>query len=258
MFVKELFDFFDIHFIFFCLVVFVFSATIASFICLAVERLPHQLKWCDNPIPGLSIVHPRSFCNNCKQTISLLYVLPVLGFFFSRGRCSQCKKKIPIKYPLIEILCGIGSVLIFCYLGVGGKSFFVLFLLWILLFLTLIDLAEHWLPAVVTYPLIWLGLMFSPFEPEPIMRIYGGAVCFFIMWLSMKLTSILKKTDVFAGGDIALSCAAGAWLGLHLSITMLLISSVVFILYSIPFRLKNIHWVPMGPALSIGFMICLF
>lgn len=34
------------------------------------------------------------------------------------------------------------------------------------------------------------------------------------MYISMKLVSALRKEDVFAGGDIALATAAGAWLGI--------------------------------------------
>ncbi|CAD6176195.1 prepilin peptidase [Escherichia coli] len=77
------------------------------------------------------------------------------------------------------------------------------------------------------------------------------------MYLSMKIVSIVKKDDVVAGGDIALSCATGAWLGVDEVLIFLLISSVIFLIYSIPFRLKGMVFVPMGPALSVGFFICL-
>ncbi|MEL9320823.1 prepilin peptidase, partial [Escherichia coli] len=42
------------------------GSVVASFICLAVERLPHQLKWREAPTPYLYIWYPPSFCDFCK------------------------------------------------------------------------------------------------------------------------------------------------------------------------------------------------
>ncbi|HFX7289431.1 TPA: prepilin peptidase, partial [Escherichia coli] len=47
----------------FLLLVFIYAATITSFIWLAVERLPHQLKWVDNPVSDITIWSPGSKCN---------------------------------------------------------------------------------------------------------------------------------------------------------------------------------------------------
>lgn len=42
---------------------------------------------------------------------------------------------------------------------------------------------------------------------------------------------------------------------LHL---FLLITSLSFISYALPLRLKGMRYSPMGPALALGFMACLF
>ncbi len=90
------------------------------------------------------------------------------------------------------------------------------------------------------------------------MRILGAMLAFFVMYLSMLITGLVKKEDVFAGGDIALATAAGAWLGLEMLHLFLLITSLSFISYALPLRLKGMRYSPMGPALALGFMACLF
>ncbi|EEW4062152.1 prepilin peptidase, partial [Escherichia coli] len=48
-----------------------------SFIGLAVDRLPHQMKWRDDPIPGLSVCSPPSRCDHCHKRIKWFYLIPV-------------------------------------------------------------------------------------------------------------------------------------------------------------------------------------
>lgn len=45
----------------------------------------------------------RSHCDHCKKTISILGLVPVLGYLIQGGRCSYCKNHISFEYPLFEI-----------------------------------------------------------------------------------------------------------------------------------------------------------
>lgn len=240
----------------FYFLVFFCAATISSFICLAVERLPHQLRWRDEPIENLSIWWPPSHCNNCKKRIGIIGLIPFLGYFLSLGRCHHCGYKIPLLYPLIEFFGGLACVSIFIYSDDLFIGFLISSVFLSLLFLSLIDAKESWLPACVTYPLFWSGLLISPFSSAYEKTVGAFSACF-IMYLSMKLVGLIKKRDVFAGGDIALSAAAGAWIGIERVPEFLLVTSFTFITYAIPFRLKDKVFVPMGPAISVGFFLCL-
>lgn len=233
------------------------GSVVASFICLAVDRLPHQLKWRDDPIPHLYIWYPPSFCNFCQVKLKWYTLIPLFGYFLSRGKCSFCHTAISIKYPLVELIVGLLSVFLFIFYGDSQNFIILLCILYVLIFLTLIDIKEMWLPSVVTYPLFWGGLLCPAFCSEPLFRIYGALFCFVVTYFSMQLVGFLKNEDVFAGGDIALATAAGAWLGLEQSFVFIICSSVVFIVYSLPFRFFKIMYVPMGPAFSLGFFSCL-
>ncbi|EMW3203333.1 prepilin peptidase [Escherichia coli] len=234
-----------------------FATVVTSFICLAIDRLPHQLKWRDDPIPNLSIYSPPSRCENCHVRIKWYYLIPVFGYFLSAGRCQNCSIKIPVSYPLIELSGGIGSVLLIMIYGVEYKGLVLVGLYLVLIFLSLIDIKETWLPFVVTIPLFWIGLLFSPFDLEPYSRIAGACVGFFLLWFSMTIVSYLNKEDLVAGGDIMFSTAVGAWIGLNKVPEFILFSSVLFVVYALPWRIKGVRCVPMGPAIAVGFFICL-
>lgn len=236
--------------------VFFVGATIASFICLAVERLPHQLGWCDEPNRELTIWWPPSHCNQCKSNIKPLYLIPVLGYLLSRGKCGHCGYVVPKKYPAIELFCGGVCAGIYYFYSDLNIAFILSSIFLVLTFLTLIDMKETWLPSCVTYPLFWFGLLFSPFVGAD-ERIWGGFVGCLLMYVAMKIVSILRKEDVFAGGDIALSAAAGAWIGIDKVPSFFVVTSLIFIAYSIPFRVRGIVFVPMGPAISVAFFLCL-
>ena len=234
-----------------------FSSVITSFIGLAVDRLPHQMKWRDDPIPDLSVCSPPSRCDHCQTRIKWYYLIPVFGYFLSKGCCRSCGTKIPVIYPLTEFIGGTGSVVLIMVYGINPEGFILVALYLILIFLTLIDIKETWLPFVVTIPLFWCGLLFSPFEPDDYSRILGACSGFLLFWLSMALVSYMCKEDLIAGGDIVFSAAVGAWIGMERLPLFILCSSLLFIFYALPWRFKGIRCLPMGPAISVGFFICL-
>ncbi|EHV69464.1 prepilin peptidase [Escherichia coli] len=237
--------------------IFWIGSVITSFICLVVDRLPHQLNWRDDPEGGLTIWSPPSRCNNCNINIKWIYLIPILGFLLSKGKCPECGVKIPYIYPVVEFFSAIACVVIAYFYGIEKEGLWIMFLFLVLLFLTLIDINETWLPFVVTIPLFWLGLLFSPFEDDSYSRILGSVSGFCVFYFSMFLVSVLHKEDLIAGGDIVFATAAGAWLGMDKVLLFIFISAVTFILYSLPYRLKGIRFAPMGPSLSIGFFLCL-
>ena len=79
-----------------------FGAATASFIQLIIYRKPR----------GLSINHPRSFCEECRAPIKFPYLLPLLGFIFAKGKCKACGYKIPVKYFFTELLSGIAFAIL--------------------------------------------------------------------------------------------------------------------------------------------------
>ncbi|MFB2866369.1 prepilin peptidase [Aeromonas sp. MdU4] len=233
------------------------GAVLTSFGRLAVYRLPHQLGWREDAEPYLTLCSPASRCDLCRQPINLLYLLPVLGWCLAGGRCSQCGVRVSVCYPLVELVGGLGWLLSLVWFGLTAEGMAACLLWQVLLFLAEIDWREQWLPAVVTLPLFWVGLLFSPFTPALDERAWGGFTGFILMWFSMVVVGKWRKMDAMAGGDIALCTVAGVWLGFGRLPSFLLISAFIFILMAWPARRRGQVMVPMGPALAMGILICL-
>jgi leader peptidase (prepilin peptidase)/N-methyltransferase len=75
-----------------------------SFLNVVVWRLPNNL--------GLG---GRSFCPNCKHQLKALELVPILSYVGLRGKCKNCKNSISIRYPLIEVITGVLTVVVFIF-----------------------------------------------------------------------------------------------------------------------------------------------
>lgn len=240
-----------------CCYLFFVGSCLGSFIGLVVDRLPHQLGWREESRKQWTIVAPRSQCNGCHKTIPWLALIPIVGYCVTKGRCRNCCAKVPLRYPLSELFCGLLVALLFIYYGMSLQTLLAVTLLLSLFLLAWIDINEHWLPAVITIPLFWLGLLCTPWCLDPMLRIQGAALGFFLPLLTMYLVSKFKGQDVIAGGDVALISVAGAWFGLDKMLLYIVSSNLIFIGYSLPARFRGSMFQPMGPALALGFVICM-
>jgi leader peptidase (prepilin peptidase) / N-methyltransferase len=93
--------------------IFVFGATIGSFINVVVYRLPR----------GMRLARPKSHCPLCGNPIRGSDNVPILGWLRLRGRCRSCRAPISARYPLVEFAAG---TLFFALLALellsGGKN----------------------------------------------------------------------------------------------------------------------------------------
>ena len=106
----------------------------------------------------------RSHSPLCGASIPWWDNLPLLSFFLLGGRCRSCKGPIPLRYPLVEGLCGLLFILVawraWGPAGLGTKYAVLGFLLslW-LTAASVIDLEHRILPDSLTLP----GIPAAPF-----------------------------------------------------------------------------------------------
>ncbi len=62
-----------------------------------------------------SILFGRSYCESCRTPLRWFDLIPLFSFLFLRGRCRYCGEKIPLRIPVVELLTGIGFVVLFCF-----------------------------------------------------------------------------------------------------------------------------------------------
>jgi prepilin signal peptidase PulO-like enzyme (type II secretory pathway) len=141
----------------------------------------------------------RSKCDMCKEGIGDFYLIPVVGYFLSKGRCSKCGNRINIFYPVIEISIGVASIFgvvygwsVLSWLGFAVLSYFAVY-----------DLLYRKLPATFLNVLLlavlsYFFLMSIPIETT---RYISFAIVLFI--------GLLTAFNAFGLGDfIILSIAS--------------------------------------------------
>lgn len=82
--------------------VFAFGATIGSFLNVLVYRLPL----------GKSILG-GSKCPFCAVPIKMYHNVPVFGWIWLGGRCRACRLPISMRYPIVELIAGLGFLYLF-------------------------------------------------------------------------------------------------------------------------------------------------
>lgn len=127
---------------------------VGSFSNVLIWRLPR----------GESIAFPPSHCPRCDHRLGVIDLVPVLSWASLGGKCRYCRAPITPRYPVVELLTGLGYALIALLFppevyGAGTLGLMVLFTL--LLVGSAIDLDTYTLPDELTLPGVALGLLFA-------------------------------------------------------------------------------------------------
>src|SRR5699024_12621278 len=79
--------------IYICFLLFRLGTCLGSFISCVAYR--YKL--------GISIIYPRSFCDNCSQTLQYWQLIPIIGFILQKRKCYFCYQKISLCSTVIEL-----------------------------------------------------------------------------------------------------------------------------------------------------------
>lgn len=243
------------------------TLSVGSFLNVAIYRLPVMLRrdWraqayevleMEAPAeegPAFNLMTPRSRCPKCEAPIAAWHNIPLLSWLLLRGRCAGCQAPISIRYPLIELLTAVASILViakFGYTWVGAAG--VVFT-WILIVLTCIDLDAKLLPDGLTLPLLWLGLLVNVFVgfTDLVSAVIGAVAGYLVLWSIYWVFKLLTHREGMGYGDFKLLAALGAWFGWQTLPVIALIASVVGIVLSV-LAGRAREQIPFGPFLAIA------
>lgn len=258
---------------------FVLGCVVGSFINVVIYRLPKILdhQWrteCSSflELPEqapkkedkpLSLIWPASRCPHCGHAIRPWHNIPLLGYLLLAGKCKDCKKKISVRYPAVELITGLASLIVLYSLGPTLQGLFGLFLTWTLIALTGIDFDEHLLPDSITLPLIWAGLLINSqgLFTDLHTALFGAVFGYLVLWLVFWGFKLLTGKEGMGFGDFKLLAALGAWLGWPWLASIILLSSVTGLLFAIAFMIfsgnKRSAPIAFGPYLAIAGWLCL-
>ena len=193
---------------------------------------------------------PRSRCPHCKKIIRWYDNVPILSYILLGGRCRQCKKPISIRYPLIEALSGIVSVLLFLKLGLSIEWAIFFAFSAALIALGFIDLDHRILPDPITLNGIWIGVLVSVFlaQPSPLISrlfrtlgveatnpriiaitasVLGAIVGGGLLWAVAEAYLKLRGVEGMGFGDVKMMAMVGAFLGAPLALLTIMIGSLL-------------------------------
>lgn len=246
------------------LFIFLFGASIGSFLNVVVYRLPL----------GISLMYPPSRCPKCGHKLTISENIPVIGWLWLKGRCRCCKTLISPRYPIVEALTGLIFLLAFWQFGMTNWQIIAYwtFLSW-LLTLSLIDFDTMTLPNPLTKSGLVLGLTFHLIlgwqtgTSTSIINhlIFSLSAAVLGIWLLDSLAFlglVLFGKESMGAGDAKLMAMIGSWLGWKL----LLLSGFLGCAMA-AFAggsaialgwLKREEPMPFGPFLGMGAFISLF
>jgi leader peptidase (prepilin peptidase)/N-methyltransferase len=231
-----------------------FGLAIGSFLNVVIWRVPRKL----------SVVRPPSHCPQCETPIRPTDNVPVLSWLLLSGKCRHCGNPIPIRYPLVEVSCGVLFAAVAARFGASSELPAYLVLTAALLAISLIDLEHFIVPDRITAPLtvLALGLLGVAALADGNGWRFGRALLGGVAFFAFLLVLNLMYPKGMGMGDVKLAFSLGlflGWLGWgqvflggFLAFLLGAVVGVGLIATKIKSR-KDV--VPFGPFLALGTML---
>lgn len=235
--------------VFFIIFFFLFGVTFGSFYNVVGIRSPKNE----------TFTNDRSYCPNCKKTLSWYELVPVLSYVIQGGKCRGCKEKISVIYPLIEAMTGILFAYSYYIFGFQWELAVALLLASMLMIILVSDLTYMIIQNKVLLfflPFFIVMRVVEPLDPwwSPIV---GGIGAF----LLLALIIIISRGGMGAG-DMKLFGVLGIVLGFkHVFLTFFLsclIGAVVGILLMAFKIIKRKQAIPFGPYIVLSALLSYF
>jgi leader peptidase (prepilin peptidase)/N-methyltransferase len=270
------FDFLQQNHWAFLLCVILIGLVVGSFLNVVIHRLPKMMeqqwhrdcqelegKLSDQEQAPYDLSRPASHCPKCGHRIRPWENIPIISWLLLKGRCSQCKSLISPRYPIIEAVTAILSLVVALHFGFSWATLAALLLTWALIALSVIDFDVQLLPDDITLPFLWLGLLISLGDlfTDPRTALIGAAAGYLSLWSVYQLFKRLTGKEGMGYGDFKLLAMLGAWLGWHYLPQIILLSALVgavigILLIVVRGRDRNIP-IPFGPYLAAAGWISL-
>lgn len=268
-----LLNWFAVHPEYALLVTGVFSLLVGSFLNVVIYRIPVMMEreWRANlneyettkALKAFNLATPSSSCPHCEHMIRWYENIPVLSYIILKGQCSSCKETISLRYPSIEILTSVLSMVAIYLLGFNVYGLAAVVFTWVLISLTFIDIDHQLLPDRLTIPLLWMGLLVNSQDvfTTLLSAVWGAALGYLSLWSVYWVFKLLTGKEGMGYGDFKLLAALGAWCGASALPLIILLSSVTGVVLAIIMMTLRKHEaqnpLPFGPYLAIAGWIAL-
>lgn len=209
-----------------------------------------------------SIVFPSSHCTKCGHKLKWYELIPIVSYIFLKGKCRNCKEKISIMYLLSELFTGIMFAVSYYSFGFSIELLIALTCVSLLILVIVSDVNYMIIPDsfIIITSCLLIILKFLQ------LGIIGGFTCigygvisFLMLYLIMLLGNKLFKKECLGGADIKLFFAVGLIFPPLVSLLVLVISCFIALPVSLVLLVKNKERViPFGPFIVISLLLVFF
>jgi leader peptidase (prepilin peptidase)/N-methyltransferase len=256
----------------------VLGLCVGSFLNVVIHRLPKILErgWREEcaqlagaplaPQPAYNLVVPRSGCPQCGRRIRTWENVPVLSWLALRGKCAGCGTRIGLKYPVVEVLAGVGAAYAAWRFGATATALGAALFIWFTIALAFIDQETGLLPDNLTLPLVWLGLLLNLGSAFTSLQdaVVGAAAGYLALWLVYQAYKLATGKEGMGYGDFKMNAAVGAFLGWKMLPLVILLSSLVGLVFgALQMFAARGRWdggfrFHFGPYLAIAGIVAMF
>ena len=198
----------------------------------------------------------RSYCPNCKQTLSWFDLLPVISYLWLRGICRSCSYKINAIYPCIELLTAVSFYLYAYFVPI---SYLPTSLIWASALI--ITIRTDWddrvilrITSIFLLPLIYLAVYMN-ILPISLYESVGTSIIVYVLFLVLRAgASYYAKQEALGLGDVELLVAIAATSGVIGTWLTILIASFLGLLHgllAIYLYKQEKHLIPFGTYLAL-------
>ncbi len=168
-------------------IVFIFGACVGSFLNVLIDRLPK----------GQGVIAGRSRCDYCKNILHWYELVPLLSWVIQGGRCRRCHKRLSWQYPLVELVTGVGFIIL-------APSYWLIFSVLLVIFMA--DLKEQIIPDSMVIAGVIGAIGVNGVIGENILAGMGASAFFLFLWL-------ITRGRAMGLGDVKFAFLMGFLLG---------------------------------------------
>lgn len=225
--------------------IFLFGLVIGSFLNVVIDRLPH----------GENIIWKPSHCDFCKKHLRWFELVPVLSFLFQGGICRGCRARLSWQYPVMEVVTGIGFVLLSLGFDIMSPMFLAALVIYsLVLVIFVIDLKHQIIPDSMLLMLLGVFILVGISLPAAqrfshLVSGVGAGTFFFLLWL-------ITRGRGLGFGDVKLVVLIGLFLGYPETVFALYIAfltgAISGVILMITKHAKMKTRIAFGPFLILG------
>ena len=230
------------------LLLIVLGGSLGSFASMLIYRLPLE-------DVGISLFKPRSFCPVCKNKLTILQLIPFIGYISTKGICQACNARISPSYLINEILIAALVLFIFYTMQLSDPRAWVVILIVMCLYVqSLIDFQTMHLFQPLSIILVLSGLILNiltGFFTIPLDSLLGLIFGYGLLFCINEVYKLIRSRDGIGSGDFLLLAGIGAIFGASAIGPILLVgSSITLLLYAV--NKEKERELPLGFGLGIG------